>query len=85
MKIQINKAPPVVQPPDTFILTGTLEELSAIKTFADYYAAATAAATSACRSRAALASRAARRLVDNIHVVGCYAWSDASKLFLKDE
>jgi len=76
MKIQINKAPPVVQPPDTFILTGTLEELSAIKTFADYYAAATAADWYAA---------AARRLVDNIHVVGCYAWSDASKLFLKDE
>ena len=76
MKIQINKAPPVVQPPDTFILTGTLEELSAIKTFADYYAAVTAADWYAA---------AARRLVDNIHVVGCYAWSDASKLFLKDE
>ena len=82
MKIQINKAPPVVQPPDTFILTGTLEELSAIKTFADYYS--TAAALLAAARRAA-ATRAARRLVDNIHVVGCYAWSDASKLFLKDE
>ena len=76
MKIQINKAPPVVQPPDTFILTGTLEELSAIKTFADYYAAA---------ERRPAHHLAARRLVDNIHVVGCYAWSDASKLFLKDE
>ena len=78
MKIQINKAPPVVQPPDTFTLTGTLEELSAIKTFADYYAAADRYSVDA-------ASAAARRLVDSIHVVGCYAWSDASKLFLKDE
>ena len=84
MKIQINKAPPVVQPPDTFILTGTLEELSAIKTFADYYATVGRAAHLGLPSIAAT-DRAARRLVDNIHVVGCYAWSDASKLFLKDE
>lgn len=83
MKIQINKAPPVVQPPDTFILTGTLEELSAIKTFADYYAAAGRADTA--ERPPTPTDRAARRLVDNIHVVGCYAWSDASKLFLKDE
>ena len=83
MKIQINKAPPVVQPPDTFILTGTLEELSAIKTFADYYAAHRRPA--AAERPPTPTDRAARRLVDSIHVVGCYAWSDASKLFLKDE
>lgn len=74
MKIQINKAPPVVQPPDTFTLTGTLEELSAIKTFADYYA----------YSGTSPATAAARRLADSITQVGVYKWSVSSKLFLPE-
>jgi len=74
MNIKINKAPPVVQPPDTFTLTGTLEELSAIKTFANYYA------TNATHP----ALRAAERLVSSITHIGVYAWSDSSKLFLPE-
>ena len=76
MKIQINKAPPVVQPPDTFTLTGTIEELSAIKTFADYYANAP---TPVIHQRIA-----AQRLSDSITQVGIYRWSDSSKLFLPE-
>lgn len=75
MKIQINKAPPVVQPPDTFTLTGTLEELSAIKTFADYYAV---------ELYGGIAGGAARRLANSITQVGVYRWSDISKLFLPE-
>jgi hypothetical protein len=76
MKIQINKAPPVVQPPDTFVLTGTMEELSAIKTFANYYY------ISCCE--ADRAASAALRLANSITQVGVYAWSSASKLFLPE-
>lgn len=75
MKIQINKAPPVVQPPDTFTLTGTLEELSAIKTFADYYAGVPVGAER---------RDAARRLSNSITQVDVYKWSDSSKLFLPE-
>lgn len=82
MKIQINKAPPVVQPPDTFTLTGTLEELSAIKTFADYYASERQRDSPS--SRAAHRGAAAQRLADSIIQVGIYRWSDSSKLFLPE-
>ena len=75
MKLQINKAPPVVQPPDTFTLTGTLEELSAIKTFADYYAA---------RALAGGCPAVARRFCNSITQVGTYKWNDSSKLFLPE-
>lgn len=78
MKIQINKAPPVVQPPDTFTLTGTLEELSAIKTFADYYSGHRAL------NHATPHDAAARRLANSITQVGIYKWSDSSKLFLPE-
>lgn len=74
MKLQINKAPPVVQPPNTFTLTGTLEELSAIKTFADYYAAL---AASGCPA-------VARRFCNSITQVDTYKWNDSSKLFLPE-
>ena len=75
MKIQINKAIPVVQPPDTFTLTGTLEELSALKSFTTYYAE---------RPHATPTAAAAKRFIDSITTIDIYKWNDASKLFLPE-
>jgi hypothetical protein len=74
MEIKIIKAEPVVAPPDTFCLTGTMEELSLIKTCLDYFHFDKSQSSSTTHGTIA-AKRLADKLPGNM-----YDWGDATKI-----